>query len=348
MTSVWYCSRETVQRATDSKETARNTGQIDRAIETASRAIEALTLRQFYPTTATRYFDWPRGSRPWRLWLDRDELISVTALVAGGTTIAAADYFLEPANTGPPYTHVEIDLASTAVFSAGDTHQRAIAVTGVFGHSADQETVGSLSAELGATAGATAAVTWTVPDVGVGNILRIDDERMIVTARTMVDTTQNLGGDLTASMGDVTVAVTTGTAFAADAILRIDSERMLVVDVAGNDLTVKRAWDGTVLAAHTGTVDIYALTGVTLSRAQLGTTIAVHASAASITRHVPPAQVTNLCVAEAINTLGQEAGGYARTVGSGEGQRDAGGAGLEGLRADVRRSFGRRTRVGAV
>lgn len=348
---VFYCSREDVKSALDFAETARNNGRVDRAIESASRDIESLTLRRFYPQTATRYFDWPdqSSSRPWRLWLNADELISVTAITAGGVVIAAADYFLEPANSGPPYSRVEIDLASAASFSSGDTHQRAIAITGEYGHSAQEEAVGALTGALAASLSATASVAFTTADIGVGDILKIDDERVTVTARTMVDSTQNTGGALAASMSDVTVPVTDGGDFLVDQVLLIGSERMLVVDVAGNNLIVKRAWDGSVLAAHTTNADVYTLTGVDIARAQLGTTLAAHSSAAAITRHVVPGPIRNLCVAEAVNTLQQETSGYGRTSGSGETEQDASGAGLEGLRAQVLRSHGRgRVRVGAV
>lgn len=346
---VVYCTREDVKNALDSAETSRSNAQVDRAIETASRAIESLTLRRFYPTTATRFFDWPdrNSSRPWRLWLNGDELISVTTLTVAGEEIAAGDFFLEPANSGPPFTHVEIDLASSASFSAGDTHQRAISIAGVFGYQLASETVGELASNLDADEADTASVTWS-RNVGVGDILTIGSERLVVNDRTMVDSTQNLLADLAASMSDVTVPVTDGTAFLVGHILLVGSERMLVVDIAGNTLTVKRAWDGSVLAAHLTTADIYALTGIDVDRAQLGTTLAAHLTGATITRHIVPGPIRTLCVAEAINILQQEAGGWGRSVSSGESERDAAGADLPGLRAEVRRQYGRRSRLAAV
>lgn len=69
-----YCSREDVMRALDSKLTARNATQIDRAIEAAAQSIDALTHRRFYPWTGTRYFDWPnfQYARPWRPWRTKE------------------------------------------------------------------------------------------------------------------------------------------------------------------------------------------------------------------------------------------------------------------------------------
>jgi hypothetical protein len=339
-----------VKRALDVAETARSNGQIDRAIDSGSRSVEGLTKRKFYPQTATRYFDWPdrRRSRTWRLWLDGNEVVSVASLVAGGVTIPSTDYFLEPANEGPPYNRIEVDLASSSSFQSSDTHQRAIAVEGVFcGCELEEQRVGSLTAELAADEDASAAATFT-EHIGVGDILRIDTERMIVTRKTMVDSTQNIGGNLTASAADVTVPVTDGTAFIEDMTILIDAERMLVVDVAGNNLIVKRAWDGSTLAAHTSAADIYTLTGVELDRAALGTTLAVHTDTAAIYRHLVPGLVRELCIAEALNTIEQEKSSYGRTSGTGESERLIGGRGLSDIRAEVETKFGRKARVGAV
>jgi hypothetical protein len=352
MAAILLCTREDVKAALDSKETARNNRQIDRAIAAATPAINGLCHRSFVPWTGTRYVDWPnfQYARSWRLWLGSNEVASVSSLVSGGVTISSTDYFLRRSDDvdEPPYTHIEIDLDSSAAFSSGDTHQRSVAITGVFiGCPLEEESVGSLSGDLGLSLSATASITWTTSRIGVGDILRIDDERIIVTEKTTVDSTQNLQTPLTAQANNVTVAVTTGSAFAVDEILLLDSERMLVVDIAGNNLTVKRAWDGSVLAAHTGS-DIYTLTGVELARAQLGTTLAAHSSGATIYRYVVPPLVKDLAVAESINTLLQESAGYARTAGAGENERELSAKGIRALRDDVYTAHGRKARIRAI
>lgn len=346
---VVYATRESVKSALDSAETARNNRQVDRALESASRTVEGLLKRRFYPWTGTRYKDWPNQqyARAWRLWLDADELVSLATLVAGSVTIPATDYFLEPKNIGPPYSRIEIDLDSASTFSSSGTPQRAIAITGVFGYTAEEESVGTLAATLSSSATG-ASPTWTA-DVGVGDIVHVDSERMIVTDRTMVDSTQNLGGSgLAAQANAVTVAVSNGAVFLLGQTILIDSERMLIVDVAGNNLTVKRAWDGSVLAAHSTNADIYALTGIVVSRGQLGTTAAAHSSGATIYRHVVPGLVRELTIAEALTTLGQQTSSYATKVSSGDGERDAGGVGLPDLRDKAIARYGRRARKRAI
>lgn len=313
MAQPWYTTREVVKGALDINETARANAQVDRAIESSSRTIEGMLHRTFYPQLATRSFDWPNSqrARPWRLWLDQHELVEVIAVTSGGVSIPPGDLVLYPTG-GPPYNRVEIDIDSASAFSSGDSHQQAIAITGVYGYRADEEQIGTLTGNLDANPADTASITWTVTDLGVGDILRIGDERLIVTGRTMTDSTQDTGGALTASAADVTVPVSNGGAFGAGSVLLVGAERMLVVDVAGNNLIVKRAWDGSVLAAHSSGVDVYHLAGVDVDRAQLGTTLAAHTSGAAVYRHVVPGPVSALCVGLALAQVLGEQSGYAR------------------------------------
>jgi hypothetical protein len=360
MATAWYCTREDVTGALDVKLTARAHRQVDRAVESGAREVEGLLHRTFRPVLKTLYFDWPnelqRGTRPWRLWLDANEVISVSSLQAGGVTIPASDYFLEPANSGPPYTRLEIDLASSAALSSGSTHQRAIQAAVLAGFRNDEEQVGDLTSTLDADVADTASLTWTSAFIGVGDVLRIDSERMIVADKTMVDSGQNTTGALTASAADVTVGVADGTAYAVGTVLRVDAERMLLVDKAANNLTVKRAWDGTVLAAHFSGADVYTLTGVELARAQLGTTLAAHTSGADVYRHLVPGLVRELNIAEAINTLQQEGTGYARRSGLGEARGtgrpnsdvEASGRGLDDIREQAWAAFAREARTRAI
>lgn len=156
--SIWYCTREQVKAALDSKETARSNAQIDRAIESASRTIDGgkriggLMRRRFYPEVRTQTFDWPNGqyARSWRLWLDQHELIDVTSITSGGVTLAPGEYLLRP-DDSPPYNRVEIDLSSSAAWSSGNTHQRAISIVGTFGYCADEAPAGELALAVAST-----------------------------------------------------------------------------------------------------------------------------------------------------------------------------------------------------
>lgn len=347
---VHYCTREQVKGAVDVPDTDRSDAQIDRAVESASRAVEQLCRRRFHPTLATRYFDWPASgwfTTPWRLALGADEVISVATLVSGGVTIDPADYRLEPANEGPPYTHIELTLDADIVYANDAEPARAVAVTGIFGGWNTFTQIADASGTITAAHG-----TLTFSDasmLGVGDTIRIDSEYVFLAGRKFADSTQNLAGDLTAQATNTTVAVADGAAFAAGETIMIDAESMLIVTIAANSLIVKRGWDDTDVAAHTAGADIYANRAFTVARGQLGSVAASHADGADAFRLEPPALVVDLAIAETLNRLTNEAAGYARTAGQGEAAtEETSGKQLQALRDDCREAHGRLRRAVAV
>lgn len=350
ITEPVYITREDVKRATDVKSTARTDAQIDSAIESASRAAEGFLHRQhFYPLVATRYFDWPdrQSAKPWRLWLDDSDLISIDTLSSGGVVISTNDYNLEPNRSGPPFSRVEIKTSSDAAFGGGPTSQRDITITGLWGYANSTKAVGATAEALDAAEAGIDVDGATSAAVGVGSVLQIDDERFLVTDRAQLTTGQTLQTPLTSQNNNETVTVSDGTAFTTGEVLLLDSERMLVVDIAGNNLTVKRAWDGSTLAAHTGST-VYAQRALTVVRGALGTTATTHLAAASVLVWQPPSLLRQLVKAETLNDLQQETSGYARTVGSGESERESTGGGLKDIRDRAYRSLGRKGRTRAV
>src|SRR5690606_5535100 len=87
------------------------------------------------PVLATRYFDWPSNqySSAQRIWFDENELISATSVTAGGGIINPGDLFLEPVNSGPPFTYVEVNRNTSASFDNSGTRQRAVEIVGLWG-----------------------------------------------------------------------------------------------------------------------------------------------------------------------------------------------------------------------
>lgn len=345
MTLPWYCTREDVKGALDVAETARADAQIDRLIGASSRSIEGLTHRRFYPEIDTRELLWPddQMGRAWRLWLNQHELISVTSLVSGGVTIT--DYFLEPNGSGPPYNRIEINLSGPSSFSAAATYQRSVAITGVFGYSADTAPAGLVAEALDATE--TGVDVTDSSAAGVGDLVLVDVERMQVTGKRMAATGQTLQSPIAAQKNAEVLAVADGTAFAAGETLLLDAERMLVVDVAGNSLIVKRAYDGSTLASHTGST-VYAPRTLVVERGVLGTTAATHSIGSTVYRHVVPGLVRSLAVAETLSALLGDEAGWSHGVGRGDrvvpGDRRA----LDTLRDQVWTRHGRKLRSGVV
>lgn len=330
-----YCTREDVLSTLQQLQQPRAYSQIDRAIETATANIDNYCNRTFLPVVATRLFPWPdrnSSARSWRLWLDSNELISATAVTSGGLPITS--YFLEPQRYGPPYTRLEIDLGSSQGFSSGASEQRAISITGLWGYADTTQAAGALSGAIVSTS----AAALTVTDgslVGVGDLLLIDAERMVITGRTQASTGQTLQTPLTASSAGTVVAVTTGSAFHIGEVITLDAEAMAVNDITGNTLLVERAVNSTVLAPHTGST-IFSPRTLSVIRGANGTTAATHLDAAAVRRSTTPAPIHSLAVAESLVEVQQGLAGYARTAGSGDNERSIGsGPGLSDLRNQV-------------
>lgn len=344
-----YATREDVKSALDYKETARNNPQIDRAIEAASRSVESLLHRRFYPELTTKYFDWPNQTytRTWRLWLDGNEVISVSSLLSGGTTVVAADYFLEPANYGPPFDRVEIDLASNASFNSGDTHQRSIAITGIFGYNNVSTNAGTLVGAINSSV--TSLTTSNGAAIGVGSLIMITaTEHMLVTERTYGSSAQTLQTTIAAQMNVNTVAVTTGASFNVGELIMIDAEVMRIYAITGNNLSVTRAWDGSALAQHTSATTIYVSRTFTVVRAFLGTSAASHSNGDAVIVRAVPSLINELCIAEAINMLQRETSGYAISSGTSDQSGRQNTEALQGIRALARVEYGRNARMRAV
>lgn len=309
-----YINRETVQRSLDIKFTARMFDAVDRAIEQASNSIDGRLHRVFYNQTRTVFYDWPnyQGAYPWRIWFDGSELADVTTTVpvvtSGGNVIPAADIFWGPWNYSPPFTFMELNRSTNASYGQGNTPQRDVAITGNFGYWANANPAGTLTVAMTDTTGTVAQVSngW---QTGVGDVLIVDGEHMLVTDKSFVSTAQTqVSGATTASQADVALTVSGGTFYVNETLL-LDSERMLIVDVNGSVLTVKRAWDGTVLATHSGAT-IYALRSCTVQRGYGGFTAVTHLINATATVQDVPGLVSDLALAIASDQVSQESGGF--------------------------------------
>lgn len=342
MDRVWLTTREAVKSAREQKETAHNNNAVDRAIRTASDMVEAHLHRRFHPEVDTRYFPWPNtsGAPSYRVWFDEDEVISVTAVISGGIEIVVANYILEPINYGPPYTYIELNLGTSASFTSGDTFQNSLAITGLFGYRNDEETNGALAEALDSSE--TEVQITDSSTIGTGSIIRVDNERMRVTRKGYLDTTVNLASAMDSADSDQIVDVADGTLFFVDEVLLIDAEKMRIVEIAGNNLIVERQYDGSTLAAHLISADVYAPRSLTVVRGVLGTTAAAHDTATAISRWLPPALVEELCIAEATNILAQRQSSWARETGSSEtGTQEMRGIGLKELRKQAKAAHGR-------
>ncbi len=338
------CNRAAIKAAMDWKGPDRNY-QIDRTIEAHSRRIEIAARRFFIPRTETRLYRWPGAGLGTRqvLWLDQD-LISVTTLLseaqnASPTTISASDYFLEPVNSAPPFDRIEIDLSSSAAFTSGETPQRSISVAGLWGYNNNTRGVGTVVSGLASSASATTMAcsdSGLLTGVSVGDTLLIESEQIYVSQRThaALATPSPIftNGALTANQAEVSVTIDSGHGIADGEIILLESERIYVESSIATILTVKRAYDGSVLASHPDDTVVETFRSLTIERGVNGTTAATHADTTAISKQEPPFDIEQLCIAETIASLSQEGAAWGRSIGSGDGASELSGRELANMR----------------
>lgn len=342
MRPIMLCTREQVKSAFDSAETARNNRQIDRLMAGAVDAVRKLTLRTFAPVLDTRTKDWPHEldtPMSWRLWLDADELAAAPTLVmVDGQPVSVSDVLARP-DTGPPFDHLELDRSSSVTWTSGATPQRAVSITGVFGYNLVEPQATTLAADVNSSVGAVTVGPATMGvDIGIGSLIKVGSERMNVYRRALVTSGQTVQVPVTADLASQVVRVTSGAGFAVDEVITVDAERMRIDDIAGNDLLVTRAVDGTVPAVHNGST-IYVPRQLYVERAAGGTTAAGHTTGDPVLVWQPPALINQYAIAKTVVSLQLEAAGYTLTVGAGDNEREAAGRALNRLAAEVRSGF---------
>jgi hypothetical protein len=356
MARPWYTTREEVKIALDFKQGAAANSFIDQQIARSCDAIDGELHRDFYPRTATLSFDWPtiQTARPWRLWLDQNDFTgAITSISSGGTTIDPTTVIPYPSwapGLGQPYTHLELNVTSTSAWNASATWQNSIQVTcNAWGYSNAQIPAGALVAGIGTT---DTQLTLAAPSCrGVGSILTIDSERMLVTERQSTTTGQTLGANLASNVASNLVQVANTALFGLYEVITIDSERMFVYDTLGSNLLVKRGWEGTPLAAHTAGATIYAPRLLTVTRGALGTTAAAHTANTTVTEHDAPGLIRQLATALSVSSLIQTRAGYPAATGRKAPQGQGGNqpavmpSDLDDLWARAYTSFGRKARV---
>jgi hypothetical protein len=368
-----YCNRAEAQRSVDFKTGVDAIAALDRALQSAADNIDAQLHRRFYPVDATVLFDWPnyQYAYPWRVWFNQYDLTVMTALTTGGVSVPLNQVFLRPQNNAmngrPWYTNFELDRSGSATLGgASATPQNAVAVAGTWGYGADADQVATLAAGAGSSDS-----TVTLSDgskCGPGDLIVLGygrgtapfpsdtaghagalapytGERMLVYDVSAVATgLTQASGLTTASDSDVTLTTTGSGALNAGEVIVLDSERMLVEQVVSGVASVRRAWDGTVIAAHSGAA-VNALRLMSVLRNQYGTPGTTYLSGAAVFRHRVPPLVHDLAVAESVNRILQEGSGYARTVGGGESAAPAPGIALTELWDEAVTAHGRKARI---
>ena len=347
---AWYATVEDVSRVLGVKSTAYADDAIRRAVAAGSADVDNIlrwSSGSFRPSRKTIYREWPSRQTTdfYRLWLDGNPLLSVETLTTGGTTIDPAKFFLEPQEYGPPYNRIELNRGSSVSFSyTGATPQRAVAITGLWGLGDDRAPAGTLVGTINASV--TSITCSDGSAFGIGDHFVIDSERLEVTGRSWTAAGTVDTGGLASSAAANTLPLAGGSVSAGELLL-VEAERMLVVDVSGSTVTVRRAVDGTTLAAHSAAAAVYARRGLMVTRGAQGSTAASHTTGAALSRHVVPGDVSALCIASAITVHLHESTAYAQDKGA-EGAQAKIGEGISTLRDRVSSNYGRQSRMRVV
>jgi hypothetical protein len=171
---------------------------VDSIIESSSRLIDQITRRTFYPIIETRYFDVP-NEHPSDLWLDYNDLLALTTLTNGdATAIASTDYILHDKNR-TPYYKVSLRDVSTIDWelNSSNSADQVISILGTWGYHDDYshawEAVTTISEDLDISE--TGVDMTSVARMGVGSIIKIDSEIMIVSVVGTLTTTIMKRGD---------------------------------------------------------------------------------------------------------------------------------------------------------
>lgn len=159
---------------------------IERLIETASRRLDDMCGRKFYPTIETYTYDIPYDDTIWF----GDDLLSVVTFTNGdATAIASTEYNLKPYNAYPKYCLALKDTSSTILTTDSNASSEGVLdLVAYFGYHEQFATrawksAGTIAAAWASTS--TLTVTMTsghTLDTSGGQIIKIDNEIMNVTS----------------------------------------------------------------------------------------------------------------------------------------------------------------------
>ena len=234
---------------------------------------------------------------------------------------------------GPPYN----TLWSDNGFNVNGTNPlRSVGSTGVYGYRIDERSVTTTVTNLANT-------TVDIGDssrVGIGSLIRIGAERLVVTRKGWLNSGNLVAINLDAEEYTDRFSVTSGAAYNVGEELLIESEQMLITDIVSNQLIVKRAINGTAIAAHSAVTVLSVDRRLTVERAVLGSTATDTALGASLYLFLFPSLVRQLCKAEALTIIQQDAASYGSRASSNQGEMPISIKGIENLRNRCREHHG--------
>lgn len=345
----WYATREAVKAAGSIKGSSMDS-TIDRLIEAATTDVEEQLQHKYISFLATRGYNYPPRSRsddvyyvwPYGLFLD-DDLLEAELVTKDGddeTTIPTTDYLLLPLNEDRK-REIEINLTSGNYLGPGASSsagsQDAVRITGEWGYSRATKPAGALVGAI--LAAAVLATTTDSSLVGIGDTLRIDNERLFVSGRRLQATGAIITEALAGNNAHRTIPVDDPTKIHAGEIITIGAERMLVEAISGNNLIALRAEDASQLEEHADNAPIMAPRILELVRGINGSAAADHLDAAPVLKYAPPGDIVELTIANVL--LHHEFGktGWTGKWGGGESAQEMKGSAVYFLCESAKRKY---------
>lgn len=152
---------------------------IESMIETASRRVDDLCGRKFYPSVLAELYDIPYDDV---IWFGGDLLAVLSFLNGDAVAITSTEYILKPANAYPKYCLEMRDISSTIfVNNSSESSQQVLTVNAIWGYHNDYvrawKSAGTIAAAWASTTTLTATMTaGHTLDAHGGQILKIDNE----------------------------------------------------------------------------------------------------------------------------------------------------------------------------
>jgi len=302
-----YCTLAEIDDDTESFGSERE-GKIFEKIQSASNFLEK-EIGWFLPVTMTRKFN---GKSKTNLIVP--PLLSVTSLVNNSVTLSEADYSLQP--NGRHYANGPYSEIYAALGLSWSCLDNGVEVTGPWGlYDAVKALGATLGAEQAANALALQVNNGSLVSPGMVVVVGSEAESIDGTSSTPIAAVTTLNGAVDA-VSDI-VVFANGALINVGEIIRMDLEQARVLDRNGNTGYLQRGWNKTRKVSHltSASVDVYRTFNVT--RGVNGTTAALHASAAAISRQMVPPDVKQLTLKIASRMLKDSATGYSGVMADG-------------------------------
>lgn len=172
---------------------------IENCIVQASRRVDDICGRKFYPTVETYKYDIPYDNI---IWFGDDLLSIITFTNGDSSTIASTDFILKPVNADPKYC-LQLRDTSTVTWQSdsNSSADQVISINAIWGYRERYamngwKQMGTLSAAWASTTTLTASLTanHTLEKRG-GQVIRIDNELFNINSASVDTLTVQARGD---------------------------------------------------------------------------------------------------------------------------------------------------------